>query len=69
MAQASQPNDQDQRPEDAGGGTGDSPTTYEPTMEQVNNGRVQGLGVGQKDIDYQRDPTRADSTEKFGDKQ
>ena len=47
-------------------GLGDNDSTYEPTREQVNNGRVQGLGVGQKDIDYQRDPTRADSTEKYG---
>jgi hypothetical protein len=30
--------------------------TYEPEMVDVNRGREQGLGVGQKDIDYQRDP-------------
>jgi hypothetical protein len=31
--------------------------TYEPSTIEVNRGREQGLGVGQKDIDYQHDPT------------
>jgi hypothetical protein len=31
--------------------------TYEPSTVQVNRGREQGLGMGQKDLDYQRDPT------------
>lgn len=40
--------------------------TYEPSTVQVNNGRIQGLGVGQKDIDYQRDPTRIPSADRYG---
>ena len=39
--------------------------TYEPTTIQVNRGREQGLGVGQKDMDYQRDATRAPSSEQY----
>lgn len=31
--------------------------TYEPDTIQVNRAREQGLGFGQKDIDYQKDPT------------
>lgn len=31
--------------------------TYDPTTVEVNRGREQGLGMGQKDLDYQRDPT------------
>ena len=50
-------------------GTGDSDTTYVPTTPQVNRGREQGLGVGQKEIDRQRDPTRIPSAEQYGDKQ
>ena len=35
--------------------------TYEPSAVEATRGRQQGLGVGQKDIDYQRDPTASDS--------
>jgi hypothetical protein len=39
--------------------------TYEPGMIEVNRGREQGLGVGQKDIDYQKDPTGAVEAERW----
>jgi hypothetical protein len=39
--------------------------TYEPSTIQVNRGREQGLGVGQKDLDYQRDATRAPSSQQY----
>jgi hypothetical protein len=69
MADNTQPEAGQDRPADAGDGTGDNESTFEPTMPQVNNSRTQGLGVGQKEIDYQRDPTRPDSTEHYGSKQ
>ncbi len=31
--------------------------TYDPSPEEVNLAREQGLGVGQKDLDRQRDAT------------
>jgi len=31
--------------------------TFDPTTAQVNRGREQGLGVGQRELDLQRDPT------------
>ena len=37
--------------------------SYDPSTVQVNRGREQGLGVGQKDLDYQRDPTGFRSAE------
>lgn len=37
--------------------------TYDPSTVQVNRGREQGLGMGQKDLDYQRDATGALSFE------
>lgn len=55
--------------EDQGEGVEANPGTYEPSTQQVNRGREQGLGVGQKDIDYQRDPTRIPSAEQRGGKQ
>ena len=36
---------------------------YTPSRTEVNRGREQGLGVGQQDLDTQRDPTRANGTE------
>lgn len=39
--------------------------TYEPSTVQVNHGREQGLGVGQKDIDYQHDPTGTTPAERW----
>lgn len=39
--------------------------TYEPSTVEVNHGREQGLGVGQKDIDYQHDPTGATPAERW----
>lgn len=39
--------------------------TYEPDTVAVNRGREQGLGVGQKDIDYQRDPMGTTPAERW----
>jgi hypothetical protein len=39
--------------------------TYEPDTIEVNRAREQGLGVGQKDIDYQKDPTGAVEAERW----
>ena len=50
-------------------GVSDSGETFEPTMPQVNRSRAQGLGVGQKELNYQRDPTRAASADRYGKKQ
>ena len=40
-------------------------TTYEPSTVEVNRAREQGDGVGQKDLDYQRDPTGDKSYEEY----
>jgi hypothetical protein len=40
-------------------------TTYEPSTVEVNRARMQGDGVGQKDLDYQRDPTGDKSYEEY----
>ena len=47
--------DTDETPED----------TYEPSPIEVNRGRERGLGVGQKDIDYQHDPTGVTPAERW----
>ena len=31
--------------------------TYSPTSVEVDRGRMQGLGVGARDLDGQREPT------------
>jgi hypothetical protein len=36
----------------------DEDRTFSPSEAQVNRGRMQGLGVGQKEMDLQRDPNR-----------
>ena len=41
-------------------------STYDPSRIEANRARMQGGGVGQSDMDLQRDPTRADSTEHYG---
>ncbi len=43
----------------------DGDETYEPSTVQANLAREQGSGVGQKDIDYQRDPTGARSADQY----
>jgi len=43
----------------------DKGDTYDPSTVVVNRAREQGLGVGQKDIDYQRDATEARSAEQY----
>jgi len=55
----------------AGGGRPDADETlapedtYEPSTVEVNRGRERGLGVGQKDIDYQHDPTGVTPAERW----
>jgi hypothetical protein len=39
---------------------------YNPSVQQVNRSREQGLGVGQTEINAQRDPTRYNSAEQYG---
>ena len=39
--------------------------TYEPSSIEVNRARERGLGVGQKDIDYQHDPTGVTPAERW----
>jgi hypothetical protein len=41
------------------------PSGYAPSRSEVNRGREQGLGVGQEDLNSQRDPTRRDSSEHY----
>jgi hypothetical protein len=36
----------------------DNERTFSPSEAEVNRGRMQGLGVGQKEMDAQRDPNR-----------
>lgn len=40
--------------------------TYDPSVQQVNRSREQGLGVGQTEINAQRDATRYNSAEQYG---
>lgn len=56
--------DESQQPGAAGDNAPDD--TYEPSTVQATRERMQGLGVGAKDIAYQRDPTRGDSTNHYG---
>ncbi len=51
------------------GGETDEPqnVTYEPTQQQINRTRMQGGGVGVTELNQQRDPTRYDSSEKYGE--
>jgi hypothetical protein len=37
----------------------EDPRTYQPSTPQVNRARMQGGGVGQKDLDLQQDPDRS----------
>ncbi len=43
-----------------------SDRTYDPSMQQVNRSREQGLGVGQLDQNKQRDPDRPITSEQYG---
>jgi hypothetical protein len=38
---------------------------YAPSTVETNRARIQGGGVGQTDLDQQRDPTTRDSSEKY----
>ena len=38
---------------------------YAPSAIETTRAREQGLGVGQKDLNQQRDPTTRDSSEKY----
>lgn len=44
-----------------------SDRTYNPSTQQVNRSNMQGLGVGQTEINEQRDPTRYFSAEQYGE--
>jgi hypothetical protein len=52
--------------ENAAGGAGQEERSYDPSDVEATRARQQGGGVGQKDLDAQRDATGADSTEHFG---
>jgi len=41
------------------------PSGYAPSQTEVNRSRVQGLGVGQEELNIQRDPTRRNSSEQY----
>ena len=43
-----------------------SDRTYNPSVQQVNRARIQGVGVGQKELNTQHDPTRYNSAEQYG---
>ena len=47
-------------------GAGQEERSYDPSDVEATRARMQGGGVGQKDLDAQRDPTRADSTQHYG---
>ena len=47
-------------------GAGGEDRSFDPSHVDANLTREQGNGVGQRELDAQRDPTRADSTEHFG---
>ena len=49
-----------------GGADAATDRAYSPTIEQVNRSNMQGLGVGQTEINKQQDPTRYASAEKYG---
>ena len=60
---------QEQDPAQAGESEGveigvHGPVGYAPSAVESTRARTQGLGVGQTDLDQQRDPTRYDSSEK-----
>ena len=45
--------------------TDETQDTYEPSSIEVNRARERGLGVGQKDLDYQHDPTGVTPAERW----
>ena len=45
---------------------GQEERSYDPSDVEATRARQQGGGVGQKDLDAQRDATQADSSEHFG---
>ena len=44
---------------------GDRDETYDPSTVDANRAREQGAGVGQKDLDAQRDPSGTRATEQL----
>jgi hypothetical protein len=40
----------------------DEPRTFDPDAAEVNRGREQGLGMGQRDLEAQRDPDQLPQT-------
>jgi hypothetical protein len=45
---------------------GEEDRSFDPSHVEANLTREQGNGVGQRELNRQWDPTRADSTEHFG---
>lgn len=43
-----------------------SERTFDPSRQQTNRDRMQGLGVGEQEINQQRDPDRMITTEQYG---
>ncbi len=43
-----------------------SDRTFNPSLQQVNRSREQGLGIGEQEMDTQRDPDRAITFEQYG---
>lgn len=43
-----------------------SERSYEPSREQVNRARMQGVGMGEQELNVQRDPDRMITTEQYG---
>lgn len=43
-----------------------SERTFNPSMQQVNRAREQGLGVGEQEMDSQRDPDWMITTDQLG---
>ena len=63
---AAQDQDPAQEMEDQEVGRGQSGTVgYSPSGTESTRSRMQGGGVGQTDLDQQRDPTTRDSSEKY----
>lgn len=45
----------------------EDPKRYSPTQDETNRARQQGLGVGQRDLDVQRDANQADGEQRSFD--
>ena len=52
--------------ENVASSAGQEERSYDPSDVEATRARMQGGGVGQKDLDTQRDATGADSSEHYG---